>query len=301
MKSKILVTGATGFLGGHLVAALGARGYAVRAHSSRQGDISRCALPVEGVAHVFHLAARTFVPDSWTDPQAFYRVNLLGTLNVLEHCRRHGTPLTLISSYVYGHPQSLPIAEDHPREAFNPYAQSKIFAEDLATFYEIHFGLRVVIVRPFNLYGPRQRPPFLIPVITEQALNPAASVIRLKDSRPRRDYLYVTDAIEFLLATMRKEAKGIYNLGSGESVSVGEVAELIRKAAGTDKAIVSDEQPRPHEVMDVRADICRAAELGWQPATTLPDGIEKVVTASAREVAVNHRLKGEVLAHSDCL
>jgi GDP-4-dehydro-6-deoxy-D-mannose reductase len=279
MKNEILVTGASGFLGGHLVPALEARGYGVRSHSSRQGDIVHCALPIEGASHVFHLAARTFVPDSWTNPQAFYQVNLLGTLNVLEHCRRQGTPLTLISSYVYGHPRRLPIAEDHPLEALNPYAQSKILAEDLARFYEMHFGLRVVIVRPFNLYGPGQNPPFLIPVIVEQALDPAASVIRLKDLRPRRDYLYINDAIEFLVSTMGKEVKGIYNLGSGESVSVAEVAALIRHAAGTDKPIVSDEQPRLQEIMDLRADISRAAQLRWKPTTALADGIAKVVAA----------------------
>lgn len=283
-KSEILVTGATGFLGGHLVPALESRGYAVRAHSSRDGDIVACALPIEGVEHVFHLAGKSFVPDSWTNPQAFYQVNLMGTLNVLEHCRRYGTPLTLISSYVYGHPQRQPIAEDHPREAFNPYAQSKIFAEDLARFYEMHFGLRVVIVRPFNLYGPGQKAPFLIPVIVGQALDPATSVIRLKDSRPRRDYLYITDAIEFLLATKSKEATGIYNLGSGESVSVGEVAELISEAAGTNKPIVSDDQPRPQEIMDLRADISRAAQLGWRPTTTLANGITEVVAAQRAKV-----------------
>lgn len=284
MRNEILVTGASGFIGGHLVRALKARGYGVRSHSSRDGDIVHCVLPIEGACHVFHLAAKTFVPDSWTNPEAFYQVNLLGTLNVLEHCRREHTPLTLISSYVYGHPRRLPIAEDHPVEAINPYAQSKIMAEDLARFYALHFGLRVVIVRPFNLYGPGQNPPFLIPVIVEQALDPAMSVIRLRDLQPRRDYLYICDAIDFLVSTMGKKANGIYNLGSGDSVSVTEVAELIRDAAGTDKPIVSENQPRPQEIMDLRADISRAGELGWRPTTTLADGIEKVVAAQRTSV-----------------
>ena len=283
MKSEILVTGATGFLGRHLVEALEVRGHEVRPHSSSQGDIAHCRLPIEGAHHVFHLAAKSFVPESWANPQGFYDVNVMGTVNVLEHCRRHRTPLTLISSYVYGHPRCLPVSEDHPLAAINPYAHTKILAEDLARFYELYYGVRAVIVRPFNLYGPGQSPLFLIPNIVKQTLDPSASVIRVKDLRPRRDYLYVTDAVELLLATLKEEVKGVYNLGSGESFSVGDVAELARRAAGTDKPIVSDDQPRPQEVMDVRADISRAAaELGWRPSTSLASGISKVVAAERK-------------------
>ena len=111
---------------------------------------------MQGIRHVFHLAAKTFVPHSWQDPRPFYEVNVLGTLNVLEHCCRHGARLTLVSSYVYGVPQHLPIREDHPLSAFNPYSQTKILAETVARFYEQHHGLPLVIVRPFNLYGPGQ-------------------------------------------------------------------------------------------------------------------------------------------------
>jgi nucleoside-diphosphate-sugar epimerase len=280
MKSEILVTGATGFVGRHLVKALEASGHAVRSHSSRDGDIANCRLPIDGVDHVFHLAAKTFVPESWNDLQAFYSVNVMGTINVLEHCRHNRTPLTLVSSYVYGHPQQLPISEDHPLCANNPYAHTKLMAEDAGRFYEKDFNLRVAIVRPFNLYGPGQTRPFLIPTIIEQAIDTSASEIRLKDLRPRRDYVYIDDAIELLLLTLGKNVKGVYNLGSGESASVAELTELIRRAVGTDKPVVSEEQPRPEEVMDVRADISRAAsELGWRPTTSLSAGIGKVVAA----------------------
>ena len=280
MKNEILVTGATGFIGRYLVRALKARGHAVRAHSSAQGDIAHCSLPIEGIGHVFHLAAKTFVPESWTNPQGFYSANVMGTVNVLEHCRHKRTPVTLVSSYVYGQPQRLPISEDHPLGANNPYAHTKVLAEEVGRFYEMDFGMRVVIVRPFNMYGPGQTPPFLIPTIVEQALDPSAREIRLKDLRPRRDYVYVDDAIELLLSTLGENVKGVYNLGSGESASVAEVGGLIRRAVGTDKPVVSDEQPRPQEVMDVRADISRAAsELGWHPTTSLAEGIGKVVAA----------------------
>lgn len=285
MKSEILVTGATGFVGRYLVKALAARGHVVRSHSSRDGDIANCRLPIDGVDHVFHLAAKTFVPESWNSPQSFYSVNVMGTVNVLEHCRHNRIPVTLLSSYVYGQPQRLPISEDHPLCATNPYGHSKLMAEEAGRFYEKDFGIRVVIVRPFNIYGPGQSPAFLIPTMVEQAMDASASEIRLKELRPRRDYVYIDDAIELLLLTLGKNVKGVYNLGCGESVSVAELAELVRRTVGTEKPVVSDEQPRPQELMDVRADVSRAAsELGWRPTTSLSVGIAKVVAARrARE------------------
>jgi nucleoside-diphosphate-sugar epimerase len=280
MKNKILVTGATGFLGRPLVAALESQGRAVHTHSSTDGDIADCPLPMEDVSHVFHLAGKSYVPDSWQNPQAFYRTNVMGAVNVLEHCRRNHATLTLISSYVYGAPQRLPIAEDHPLAAANPYAHTKILAEHTARFYEQRFGVALTIVRPFNIYGPGQRDSFLIPSIVRQVLDPAASVVRVSDLRPKRDYVYVIDAVALLLATLRPGVHGIYNLGSGRSVSVAEVADLVNIAAGFRKLVVSADQPRSGEILDVVADTSRAAaELGWQPSISLADGIAAVVAA----------------------
>lgn len=280
MKNKILVTGATGFLGRPLVAALESQGLAVRTHSSTDGDIADCPLPMEDVSHVFHLAGKSYIPESWQNPQSFYRTNVMGAVNVLEHCRRNQAALTLISSYVYGEPRRLPIAEDHPLAAANPYAHTKILAEHTAQFYEQRFGLALTIVRPFNIYGPGQRDSFLIPSIVRQVLDPAASTVRVADLRPKRDYVYVADAVAFLLATLRPGVHGIYNLGSGRSVSVAEVGDLVNLAAGFRKLVVSADQPRPGEILDVVADTSRAAaELGWQPSTSLADGIAAVVAA----------------------
>src|SRR5580704_9094470 len=148
--SEVLVTGADGFAGRYLVASLRQGGHNVTGFSLADGDIASAALDFPGIEHVFHLAARTFVPDSWENPRAFYETNVLGTLNVLELSKRSKASLTLISSYVYGPPDHLPISEHHPLRAFNPYSQTKIMAEEMARFYESHMQLHLSIVRPFN-------------------------------------------------------------------------------------------------------------------------------------------------------
>jgi nucleoside-diphosphate-sugar epimerase len=280
MKNEILVTGATGFLGRHLVAALQSQGRVVRPLSRADGDIASCSLPMQGVSSVFHLAAKSYVPESWQNPLSFYNTNVMGTVNVLEHCRRHQAALTLVSSYVYGEPQRLPVSEDHPLAAANPYSHTKILAEEIARFYEQRFGLALVIVRPFNIYGPGQRHSFLIPSIVRQVLDPSVEVVQVKDLRPKRDYLYVEDAVALLLATLRPGTHGVYNMGSGRSASVAEIFRLVIAAAGLNKQVVSVDQPRPGEILDMFADTSRAAaDLDWRPRTSLPDGIAAVVAA----------------------
>ena len=280
MKSEILVTGATGFLGRVLVAALASEGHSVRQHSSADGDIAVCSLPMAGVSHVFHLAAKSYVPESWENPRDYYQTNVVGTVNVLEHCRRNHAALTFISTYMYGEPERLPIAEDHPVRAQNPYTHTKILAEEAARFYEKRFDIPLLIVRPFNIYGPGQRPSFLIPWIVQQVLDPAADAVHVQNLRPKRDYLYMDDAVEFLLASFRAASRGVFNLGSGRSASVEEVAQLVNKAAGLSKPVMSAGKTRPGEIMDMVADTSHAtAELGWRPRTSLEDGIAAVVAA----------------------
>ena len=278
MKNEILVIGATGFLGRRLVAVLEGRGFTVREYASANGDIANCALPMAGVGHLFHLAGMSYVPASWKDPHGFYQTNGMGTVNVLEHCRRHEAALALLSRYVYGQPQRLPDAEDHPWAAANPCAHTKLLAEDAARFYERTFGLLLVIVRPFKVYGPGQQPPLLMPSIVQ--LDPSTDAVHLEHLRPKRDYLYIDDAVDFFLTLLEPGIRGVFNLGRGGSAGVAEVAQLVSDAAGIATAAVNADGQRPGEVRDGFCDSWRAAsELGWRPRTSLAERITAVVAA----------------------
>ncbi|HSN49645.1 MAG TPA: SDR family oxidoreductase, partial [Bacteroidales bacterium] len=169
---EILVTGSEGFIGKALIARLLASGHTVTGFDAPEGDIAEKGildnLKDTGIGYVFHLAAKTFVPESWNNPFDFYRVNLLGTTNVLEFCRATGAGLSYISSYLYGTPGYLPVDEKHPLKAHNPYSHSKIVAEETCRYYRDQFKIPVTIFRPFNIYGPGQDQRFLIPKIIAQ-------------------------------------------------------------------------------------------------------------------------------------
>jgi len=278
MSSTVLVTGATGFVGTPLVRELRQAGHTVVCHSIEDGDIAVADLKFSGVRHVFHLAARTFVPESWEAPRPFYEVNLLGTVNVLEFCRREGASLTLISSYVYGKPRSLPISEVHPLQPLNPYSHTKILAEETARYYAAQFGVSVTIVRPFNIYGPGQEGRFLVPTLVQQAIDPHADRIVVADLRPRRDYVYISDVVRLVLATLGCAPGSVFNVGSGASTSIGDLVELINDCVPVRKQVISEDRFRPDEILDVVADVTRARrELGWEPRVGLPDGIRETV------------------------
>jgi nucleoside-diphosphate-sugar epimerase len=287
MKDSILVTGASGFVGTHLVQALSERHERVVTHCGRDGDLSRTELSAQGIRHVYHLAGRTCVPDSWRQPSDFYQVNVVGTVNVLEFCRKSCCSLTLLSSYVYGHPTRLPTPEDHPLTAFNPYGHSKILAEQAAQFYGTAFHVPVTIVRAFNLYGPGQSPRFLIPTLIAQALAPDENVITVEDDRPSRDYIFIADLIDLLTRLGGGTNTGVYNAGTGVSTSVRNVAVLVNQISGTAKPIRSRGHHRQDEVMDTVADISRAGkELNWYPKVTLEEGLRRTIDSMRPAVCV---------------
>jgi nucleoside-diphosphate-sugar epimerase len=281
----VLVTGGSGFVGRRLVQFLRDRGVEVHAPERAILDVSARSFPDLSVDWVIHLAGRTYVPASWNEPADFYRVNALGTINVLEYCRRTKARLIYVSGYCYGIPERLPIPETAPLKPNNPYAFSKCAAEDACRFFFECLQTQVMVVRPFNIYGPGQSPNFLIPRIVEQAIDPAAAAIVVEDDTPKRDYVHLDDVIGAIESLRSNPVPGAtFNIGSGESYSVAQVAEVVRSAADPAKPVVSRGNWRINDIPDVIADISAIRKAtGWSPTVTLPDGLRDVVAHARRQ------------------
>lgn len=279
MSERVLVTGGSGFVGRRLVQCFRAEGLEVYAPGRGALDVAANIFPDLLVDVVIHLAARTFVPDSWVDPADFYRVNAQGTVNVLDYCRRTQAQLIYVSGYCYGIPGTLPISESAPVHPNNAYAFSKVAAEDACRFFFEYFAAPVSILRPFNIYGPGQSPHFLIPRILEQAIDPAISEITVDDDSPRRDYVHVDDVIAAIRSLLTNPRPGAtFNVGSGESYSVAEIVKMVCRAANVEKSTVSRGNRRPHDIPDVVADITAIRNaVGWSPSISLLDGLRGMI------------------------
>ena len=284
MTERVLVTGGSGFVGRRLVQFLNDQGTKVYAPERDVLDVSAGSFRDLSVDWVIHLAGRTYVPASWSDPADFYRVNVLGTVNVLDYCRRTQVKLIYVSGYCYGIPETLPISETAPLKPNNPYAFSKSAAEQACRFFFECLQTPVMIVRPFNIYGPRQSTHFLIPRIVEQAIDPAAAAIVVEDDTPRRDYVHLDDVIGAIESLRRNPRPGAtFNIGSGKSYSVAEVAKMVCRAADVSKPVVSRGNRRVNDIPNVVADISAIRDAaGWSPSIDLPEGLRDVVAHARR-------------------
>ena len=284
-KDKILVTGANGFIGKALCNRLtNDDKYSVIKFDIDDGDIADYDFSNCKAKHVCHLAARTFVPQSWEQPYEYYNTNLLGTINILDYCRKNNASMTFISTYMYGAPRYLPIDENHPLEAHSIYNHTKLLAEEVCAFYSKHFDVPVTILRLFNVYGTGQGQDFLIPSIVKQALS--NDKIEIMDTIPKRDFVYIDDVIDAICLTIGLEGFNIYNIGNGVSYSVLDVINNICSAVGEKKQIIDKKQVRPNEVFDVIADISKIkTDLNWEPKTSFEEGIKKTVLAFDRGIS----------------
>lgn len=285
--ARVIVTGAGGFLGRRMVAALRRLGKDVAPLSRADGfDLLRDDFPALGHGdHVFHLAAETGVPDSWQDPVHFHLVNAHGTVRVLDACRRAGVSMTYVGAYIYGVPRELPISEAHPLDVNNPYAFSKWMGEQACAWFSTTYSIPVTAIRLFNVYGAGQSVRFVIPRIISQVLDPSVDVIRLMDLSPRRDYLHVDDAVCALLSSVPVSGMRILNVGSGVSSSLQDVLEATFLAAGKRKPVEAAGEVRPNEIPDVRADCSAIREaFGWYPRYSLAQGIAQMVGELRSEV-----------------
>ncbi len=294
----VLVTGAGGFIGSHLVEALLARGASVRAfvrYNSRAdagllrlvpralkaglevvaGDLREWQAirqVVKGCDTVFHLGALISIPYSYEHPFEVAETNFMGTLNVLMACRYLdvGRLVHTSTSEVYGTARQVPIDESHPLQGQSPYSASKIGADKLAESFFCAYGLPVVTVRPFNTYGPRQTGRAVIPTIISQAL--AGDALHLGNLEATRDFTYVDDTVRGFLCAA--EAPGVeggtFNLGTGREISIGALAQEIVRLAGRPVEIVTEPErlrPEASEVQRLLSDNSLAREkLGWAPA-----------------------------------
>ena len=275
----IAVTGSSGFTGKKLVAKLTSLNHKVIKLDIKEGiDITdfNNLKDIQKYDLIYHLAAMSFVPDSYQKPHDFYRVNVNSTMNTLELSRKYNAKYVYVSSYVYGNPEYLPIDENHPVVSFNPYSDTKIISENLCRSYNKYFNLNIMIVRPFNIYGPAQTNNFLIPFILKQAVN---RKIELSDPNPKRDLIYIDDLIELYskLITYEDSSFEIFNAGYGKSYSVREIVEYIIGMFPSKIEVNYLNKVRPNEVNDTIADTRKAKKLlNWAPKVDLREGLLKV-------------------------
>ena len=277
---KIAVAGSDGFLGKNVCSQLEDYGHdVIKIDLARGFDLSD-PNSVEIVPQVdcfIHLANLVYVPGSYDDPALYYRVNYMTTLNALEVCRRFKARMVYISSYIYGPPRYLPVDEQHPICPFNPYAQTKVICEKLCEGYHRDFGVKVSVLRPFNIYGIGQKGKLLIPEIISQ-IKEGKDVIRLKASSPRRDYINVIDvASAICTCAMNYEEYGVYNVCSGDSYSVKEITEILNEQLHKKVIFSFSDSDRPNEVEESRGSWEKLKTLGWSPSISINEGIKAIV------------------------
>jgi nucleoside-diphosphate-sugar epimerase len=293
------LTGGTGFVGTHLRERLAARELPVtllarnpeavtaRANESVvQGDITDPeSLDVSGDT-VVHLAADTNVPGSVERPTRAWEINADGTQNVLEAARNADAErfCYVSTASVYGPPTYLPIDEAHPMNPAEPYGASKLAGDRLTAAYASAYDLSTVIVRPFNLFGPGQPEYNVVPTIVEQALE--SETVELGNLSPSRDFTYVEDAVDGIVRALESGESGeAYNLGRGESVSIGTLTERIVEQAESDATVVSTSDRQRDDDIEIpehAADASKLRGLGWSPSYGLRDGIDETIRAAKR-------------------
>lgn len=307
---KVLVTGSEGFIGSHLVERLLEEGCEVRAFvyynfSNSWGwldtfppevlekleiftgdvrDYSRVKTALEGIDVVFHLAALIAIPFSYLSPESYVDTNITGTLNILQASRELGPEKILVSSTseVYGTAKSVPIGEDHVKQAQSPYSATKIAADSISESFYRSFGLPVVIVRPFNTYGPRQSARAIIPTVITQLLS-GKEEIALGSLHPTRDLVYVKDTAKGFIeiAKSDKTVGEEINIATQEEISIGDLAEKLIDIISPGAKITEDKErirPEKSEVERLLGSNKKIMKLTqWKPKYNLDEGLKETI------------------------
>lgn len=275
---KILITGHKGFVGKELTKLLdGNDNYEIVVHDN---IVNYCDTEqverIEPVNVIVHLAAHSYVPYAFEMPRDLLNNNIVSTLNIIEKARIDNAKLVFLSTYVYGNPEYLPIDENHRTFPLNPYTQSKLICESLIESYHRDFNMSGIILRPFNIYGSQQKEDFFIPTLFNQINN---SEIVLRDDRPKRDFVHVTDVVKAIYLSINKLFKEdnlftIINVGSGVSHSVKELAAMVINISNSKADLKFTKERRKGEVLNTVANIDKAkSELGWVPEVNLFEGL----------------------------
>lgn len=309
-EEKILVTGADGFIGSHLVETLIDRGYRVKAfvyYNSFNnwgwidsfpaekkskleifaGDIrdpNGVYTAMEDCTVVFHLAALIAIPYSYHSPDSYVDTNVKGTLNIVQAAKRLNIKRVLCTSTseVYGTARFVPITEEHPKQGQSPYSATKIGADAIADSFFRSFNLPVTIVRPFNTYGPRQSARAIIPTIISQLLN-KVSALKLGDMRPTRDLVYVKDTAEAFIRIAECDSLIGHeiNIATQTEISIGDLAQMLISKTGSNAVIEEDEvrlRPENSEVFRLLGSAEKLVQhTGWQPSTNLSAGLDDTI------------------------
>jgi UDP-glucose 4-epimerase len=299
---RVLVTGGAGFIGSHVAEACLAAGHDVavvddlstgrREHLHPQARFYQCDIRGPGLDEVFarerpqvvsHQAARANVRESLEKPLLYAEVNVLGSLNLLECCRRYGVGKVIYASTggaVYGEPEVLPVPEDHPINPLDPYGASKHHVEHYLYLYRANYGVTYTALRYPNVYGPRQDPygeAGVVAIFTRQLLDRAQAVIN-GSGEQERDFVHVADVAGANVLALERGDGRVYNIGSGVGTSVTRIFDLLAGLTRYDRPVVHG-PPKQGEVFRVFLDATRAqAELGWAPRIGLEEGLAQTVS-----------------------
>ena len=305
---KVLVTGADGFIGSHLIEMLVNRGYKVKALAQYNSfnnwgwlesvncknkieiisgdirDLNFCKTISKDIDMIFHLAALIAIPYSYIAPDSYVETNIKGTLNICQAAKENQVSRLIhtSTSEVYGTAKYVPIDENHPLQPQSPYSASKISADAMAMSFYNSFDLPLSIVRPFNTYGPRQSARAVIPTIITQIAS-GKKEIRLGDTSPTRDFNYVEDCCRgfIMIAESDKTIGETINIGSNSEISISDTLKLIKELMLSDVTFINDEQrnrPKNSEVFRLWCDNKKIKNLvGYKPQVSFRDGLKKTI------------------------